>query len=295
MAASAESIIPTEPFSCEKIHKGDSFNDVLIQFPPLHEAEGAGDEDNDDALSLCDLPIYGGSDSFSSLNDGFNVHVYEEEADSFFEFLSFSGELGAESSCQDAEDNERDPIIFCGKYIACKDAVTKPICEKSSPVPGPVNLKPRRRALFSWRKFKIASFSFRKSKKVEALHRHSSQSSPPSSSMEKKDKGVKARRLEKMPSALLTSPTKSRWYLFMFGQTRFPQAMTMELSDLKSRQRRRCSPSPSMNRHVIGSGAEAEESRRGRGLWSLFKEAAASVSRPPANDVVRAVGSISLA
>uniref|UniRef100_A0A7N1A793 Uncharacterized protein n=1 Tax=Kalanchoe fedtschenkoi TaxID=63787 RepID=A0A7N1A793_KALFE len=270
---------------------------------PLLYEQSHTEDDDDDALSLCDLPIYStSSGSSSSLSNGHGRGEYQEEADSFFEFGTSS-----KSSFEDAHDCDYggDAIIFCGKLIAFKD-VADPVpdhsrtCGKSLLEPDRVNnanLKPKKRALFSWKRFKITSFTFRRSKKnkAEASHSHSSQEPSPSSSK----KTDKARRLEKLSSAkkvstLLTSPSKSRWYLFMLGQTRFPQAMTMELSDLKNRQRRRCSPSPSMNPRVSERGADVGRSSGRRGLWSLLKESATTVSGAHANGVVRAVGSISL-
>uniref|UniRef100_A0A2N9EVY6 Uncharacterized protein n=1 Tax=Fagus sylvatica TaxID=28930 RepID=A0A2N9EVY6_FAGSY len=70
---------------------------------------------------------------------------------------------------------------------------------------------------------------------------------------------------------MLASPTKSRWYLYMFGMTRFPTEM--ELRDIKTRQSRIKSPSM-MFRSVecddMVKGNE-DESRRGNGMWRLLR------------------------
>uniref|UniRef100_A0A7N0VJ41 Uncharacterized protein n=1 Tax=Kalanchoe fedtschenkoi TaxID=63787 RepID=A0A7N0VJ41_KALFE len=271
----------TEPLLYEQTHESDFLSDDLAQFLQLQETEH-DDGDNDDALSFCDLPIY--STSSSSLGN-VNRNEYQEEADSFFEFGPSSKSSFDDSYHCDhdgaASNRVRDAILFCGKFIASNDAVDSenhkgnPKCQKSSPKPDRAAKK--RASMFSWKRLKIASFTFRKSKKAESPHSHSSQELSPSSS---KNKDKTRRRLEKISSAkkvstLLTSPTKSRWYLFMFGQTRYSQAMTMDLSDLKNRQRRRCSPSPSMNRRASEGGsvsAQGSRSSRGKGLWALLKE-----------------------
>ncbi|KAL9659398.1 hypothetical protein QQ045_024204 [Rhodiola kirilowii] len=283
MAVSNESSL--KPLLYEHTQLHDSPNDDLFQFSEMPETE------DDDALSLCDLPIYSSSNSSSDLNRG----EYQEEANTVFEFVSFSEELRAGQSCK----SDDSAIIFCGKLVAYKDVAAvnnqtaKSRCEKLSPRHVGDPKKPRKRSLFSWKRFKIASFRSKSASKKKPSSSSSHESSYPSQELSSTSpkKNTKTRRLEKMPSAkkVLTSPTKSRWYLFMFGQTRFPQAMTMELSDLKNRQRRLCSPSPSMNLR-----AEVGGSSRGRGIWSLLKESVTTVSRTRANDVVRAVGCISL-
>lgn len=231
--------------------------------------------EDDDDLSLCDLPIYSssGSNSFSSLNQ----YEYREEANHVFEF--FSAEL---DSIDHSAFQENDDIIFCGKLI-CRKNVTD---QKSS-----TTKAKKQGVLFSWKRLKIASFSFRKSKsKTKLLPKTESDSSVKVSSSKK-------------VSTLLNSQTKSRWNLFMFGQTRFPQAMTMDLSDLKIRQQRRlCSSSTSMNHRTTEGGGSGDGVNKGcgsgrgrRGIWSLLKESVTtSVAKTNANDVVRAVGSISL-
>ncbi|KAL2555516.1 hypothetical protein Fot_00255 [Forsythia ovata] len=72
--------------------------------------------------------------------------------------------------------------------------------------------------------------------------------------------------------SILTSSSsgKSRWYLFLFGITRFPTEM--ELRDMKNRQsRRRRDPSPPMF-HLKHDDEKINVGRSsGRGLWGLIK------------------------
>ncbi|KAF5453460.1 hypothetical protein F2P56_028361 [Juglans regia] len=211
----------------------------------------------EETLSLCDLPIYG---------DASNWDDYSKEDQSlsddndFFEFLS---EEFTASTCATTVNKN---IIFCGKLIPCKDL---PEPEKTQNQESTPNTKRAKTGFLRWK-----SLSFNKIR-----------SSSKYSSKLPEDKDSKTLALPSPKGyaygtsncdfsvgkvSMLASSSKSRWFLFMFGMTRFPTEM--ELRDMKMRQSRMRSQS-SMFRSVqcdeMNNGNE--DRSRGKGLWRLLR------------------------
>ncbi|KDP25738.1 hypothetical protein JCGZ_23959 [Jatropha curcas] len=224
------------------------------------------DDENDETLSLSDLPLNNNSSSDYWVNDVANE---DQESSSFdqemFEFFSAKEDFSAASS-------PKDNIIFCGKLIPYKGEREQ---ERSSCQNISDELKERKKSsIFSWK-----SFSLNRSKSTSALKIQQEQEKtyrtcktfPEASSEKKHDFPVK-----KVP-ALFSSPSKSRWYLLAFGIGRYP--MEMELNDIKTRQNKL---SDSKMRRSVRSPATMFQSdyvkelversgKRKRGWWGFIR------------------------
>lgn len=200
----------------------------------------------EETLSLCDLPIYSDASNWDDYSKEDQSLSSSDNNDEFFEF--FSEELTA-STCSTTTIQNKN-IIFCGKLIPYKELPEKSQNQETNNVNTKQNHT--KKGFFRWK-----SLSFNKTR---------------SSS-----KGLKVYETSKSCDfsvgkvTMLASPTKSRWYLYMFGMTRFPTEM--ELRDIKTRQNRIKSPSM-MFRSVecddMVKGNE-DESRRGNGMWRLLR------------------------
>ncbi|CAL0300638.1 unnamed protein product [Lupinus luteus] len=177
-----------EFYSCQETSNEEN---TLLQDPY--------DDDEEETLSLSDLPIYSDAHSISSAqwsHDNSNKEEGQnsqngEDYDDFFEF--FSEELTTSTHNETAEN-----IIFCGKLIPIfKDL---PSHEKGKKLESKNNIQ----------------------KKVTKEAK--SYTSEYSSSSRK--------------VSLVRLTSKSRWFLFMFGMSRFSSNTEMELEDIRSRQRR---------------------------------------------------------
>ena len=170
--------------------------------------------EEEETLSLSDLPIYstsgsisarwGGTDDFSK-EDGkdFGGDHDDNNDDNLFEF--FSEEFTASSTNYATAEN----IIFCGKLIPFKD-INPPRGDQSN-----INVQKG-----------ITKRSSKGSKSSFAASDYSSS-------------------LGKV--SLVRSPTNSRWFLFMFGMSKLSITTEMELKDIRNRQsRRRRGPTATM-------------------------------------------------
>ncbi|KAI3748638.1 hypothetical protein L6452_11877 [Arctium lappa] len=138
------------------------------------------------------------------------------------DFLGFFSEEWSTTSTSISSDTP-DGIIFCGKVIQTS-----------------TNIKTDSR------------------KNKNNYDSKSSSYTPRSSSLsgKKKDDGYKNDVLAQSKILACGSSTKSRWQVFLFGSDRFPTKM--ELSDIRSRQLRRC------------YGGEEKKSG-GKRLWELIR------------------------
>lgn len=217
----------------------------------------------EETLSFCDLPIYGDAsnwvDDYSKEDQSLSDHDND-----FFEFLS---EDFTASTCATTMNKN---IIFCGKIIPCKDP---PEPEKTQKQESTTNTKVRNEAKPGFLRWKSLSFN-----KTSSSSKYSKLP---------KDKDSKTLALTSSKgyvygasncdfsvgkvSMLASSSTKSRWYLFMFGMTRFPTEM--ELRDMKIRQSRRMRSQSSMARSVECDEMikRKQDRSRGKGLWRLLR------------------------
>ncbi|XP_059627167.1 uncharacterized protein LOC132269960 [Cornus florida] len=186
--------------------------------------------DSDEAeerLSFCDLPMYSDAADWENLYAQDQTSYSSSEQDNF-EF--FSDEWNTATTYPPRN------IIFCGKLIPYKESVST---GKSHELKNSKQQKQEKRGLFCWN-----SSSFAK---------------PKTSKSGKSDNkcGFKVQKVK-----LVTSPSKSRWYLFMFGLARFPTKM--ELKDMKRRRNRQAGPT------LFRSDGGGHKSG-GKGWWGLVR------------------------
>ncbi|KAL2539770.1 hypothetical protein Adt_00748 [Abeliophyllum distichum] len=214
---------------------------------PLSKSMQETDE-SEETVSLCDLPMYSDSAESHGSNSLWTSHHDHDHDQDCFEFFS-------------EEWNSFPPenIVFCGKLIPSR----KPISENPNSVETKMqsSRKWRLRRIFRW---KLNSFH-RSGKKIPCNKNKKLQNI--SSQKSSKGHGYPFNKVSILTSS---SSGKSRWYLFLFGITRFPTEM--ELRDMKNRQSRRrrdLSPPMFQLRHddeKINVGRSI-----GRGLWGLIK------------------------
>ncbi|KAF5733764.1 hypothetical protein HS088_TW16G00204 [Tripterygium wilfordii] len=196
---------------------------------PYHEEE--------DALSLCDLPLTSSSDSswdeyFSNENDQ-NSSLDDE---GFFEF--FSEDFTA--STRPAADK----IIFCGKVIGSKE-------EEETTMD--------REAQSQEFSAKIKGGSFLKLRTTSSRHQVRSTGSHKTLSSQGS--------LNKV--SIISSPiVKSKWYVFAFGMGRY--SMEMDQRSIKMRQSRRA-PATMFQMVEKVEKIKGNERRSGKGLWGLLR------------------------
>lgn len=185
--------------------------------------------EEEEALSLCDLPIYSDSfkwdDEFSGSSNKLNQNLSFEENDNedYFEFFSSDFSSSADfSSGHNSFNNSNKEIIFCGKLIRYKEF---PQVENHQ-------------------KLKISERK-QKPRKKKSIFRYwkSSNDDKKSSNDNKKSNGGNKRSENDKSLWSYYKIGKSRWYLYMFGMTRLPRT-EMELRDIRSRQSRRLRRSP---------------------------------------------------
>ncbi|KAK7379787.1 hypothetical protein VNO78_34307 [Psophocarpus tetragonolobus] len=215
---------------------------TLLQVDPYEEEE---------TLSLCDLPIYSGSVSGRWGGDDWSKEDGKSfgDDDNLFEF--FSEEFSTSSNAT-AEN-----IIFCGKLIPFKDI--PPRVESSNDQKGSV--------ILPWKPVKKAKPTLKKEEKLER-------------------KGCKSFSCDYTSNgkvSLLRCTTKSRWFLFMFGMSKLPST-EMELRDIRNRQSRRRGA-------AVMFPTAAEGKSGCRGMWKMLKSISLVLgcrSSKIAKDVVKA-------
>lgn len=246
----------------DESYRGEDASDDLSEYPCPHDAEA------EETLSLCDLPIY----SDESNRDDYYKQDYsasfDNDGDNFFEFSS--DDFSVSNSAYSGSDN----IIFCGKLIPYKqpsdsqntgriasDKISAKNCQFRTKSHSFNNKKPSaidaRGARTRGGKC-FDSFSISLPKNPEYIERKRSRK------LDKYDFPAERAMI------LESSTTKSRWFLFLFGSARFPKEM--ELSDMRTRQRRSSPPTmfrPSEERKVArGSGGKKTTAH---GLWKLLR------------------------
>ncbi|KAL2324756.1 hypothetical protein Fmac_023814 [Flemingia macrophylla] len=201
------------------------------------------EEEEEETLSLCDLPIYNGSVSARwdgedhSYNNGGGDYDNDKENE-LFEF--FSEEFTTSSNTNIAA---ADNIIFCGKLIpfkAPRDESNNNIVQKGRPIDLP------------WRqvdKAREGSLEGKGSKSFACDYTSIGKVS------------------------LVRSTTKSRWFLFMFGSMSKLSSTEMELRDIRNRQSRRRAPAATMfpAPQEVAAAKENSKGRSCKGMWKLLK------------------------
>ncbi|KAL2549571.1 uncharacterized protein Fot_11101 [Forsythia ovata] len=201
------------------------------------------DDDAEDTLSLCDLPMY--SDTCAECETQSSSSLSSSEQD-HFEF--FSGEFDPPITNISPQN-----IIFCGKLIPYKQPV--PVKESNLDVESNQNRGGAgcSRDICSKNGTKNSCVN----KNVNKFH-------------VKRDAGYEF-GVQKM--SILTSSEKAKWYTFLFGITRF--STEIELRDMKNRQsRRRRHTRPSSPIFINYTSCDDKVSvakNKGMGLWGFIK------------------------
>ena len=215
------------------------------------EEEAAGEEE--EALSLCDLPISAAGKDFSP-----GGRRSSSEPPELFEFFS---DLSYEMS-------PADEIIFCGKLMPFKEAQIREIRgNKQENVHKQAAFRRRSESLSELQTSRSNSTKghlVRNSRSLDyrKLYRSSS-SKTDISEMDRNSSGKISGRSDISFRKVL----KSRWYLLMFGQVKFPPEM--ELRDIKSRQVRR---NPATLFPSLDAGANSPVKRSsGKCSWGLLR------------------------
>lgn len=229
--------------------------------------------EEEETLSLCDLPIYSSDNSSNSAQwgaelskeDGKNSdsNNKDDDFDDFFEFFSEEFTTTTPSTLSTA-----DELIFCGKLIPFKDH------HHQQHVPQ--------------RTLKNSNSGRRSNSQkgsVGPLFLPNSVSSKPSSKAVMSDGNNSMGKVK-----LVRSTTKARWFLFMFGMSKL-STTEMQLRDMRNRQSRRAPasmfPAPEEGKEVKNKGR-----RSFKGMWKMLTSISLVLgchsSRKLANDVVKA-------
>ncbi|CAJ2629658.1 unnamed protein product [Trifolium pratense] len=227
------------------------------------------DNDDDETLSLSDLPnstispLWNDFSKEDGKNSIDNYNNDDDDDDNLFEFFS------EEFNTSTIHDN----IIFCGKLIPFKDHQHVPQNQKTSV------LVP---------KTSLSSKSLKSSLKIKG----------------KDDQEVKGSLNVKSFAcdyttmggkvSLVRCPTKSRWFMFLFGLSSNSRSSSkeMQLSDIRNRQSRR---EPAMMFSAVPeNGKEVVKSKKNgncKGMWKLLNSMSIVLgcgNSKLANEVVKA-------
>lgn len=229
--------------------------------PTPNSANYSYEGEEEETLSLCDLPIYSKSDSWDEYDDDFSASSKkyqssasndDDEEEDFFEF--FSEDFTAATIPINKE------IIFCGKLMTLAGQDQQKPTQDQNPKTSEKSLpeKPRRR-------------------RKQSIFQHLLKSPPPSNDSKALASYDNEVRVSKTSSTMGSPAVKSRWFLFMFGMMRVPTEM--KLRDMRTRQslsRRRRSHSatmfPSFEEGREETTAEkVSYKRRGKGFWGMLR------------------------
>ncbi|KAM5553872.1 hypothetical protein ABKV19_025883 [Rosa sericea] len=245
----------------------DNTNNTDFQFQP----DPYEDEEAEDALSLCDLPLDTEAEDFHDLSSKFlNARCSSSE---FFEFFS---DHSSDSFMRSAED-----IIVCGKLIPFKDNTPTPQAPKPSSNPKHDHQKKqtafrRRSESLSGIQSTVTRSSSTKNKIMmtnsrsldyRKLHRQSSMVSPvPEMERNSSVRSVGSSKSDKKS----TSSGKPKWSFLLFGIVKFPAEM--DLSDIKSRQVRKNPSTTLFPDTSVGKCPSVSRSNSGnKGSWKLLR------------------------
>ncbi|GAU15900.1 hypothetical protein TSUD_41220 [Trifolium subterraneum] len=221
-------------------------------------------DDDDETLSLSDLPNSAQWNDFSKEDGKNSISIYnDDDDDNLFEF--FSEEFNTSTT--------HDNIIFCGKLIPFKDHQHVP------------HHNQKQSALVPKTKLNSKSLKYRNDVKGKEDQELKGNLNVKSFACDYTTMGGKV--------SLVRCPTKSRWFLFLFGlsSTSRSSSKEMQLSDIRNRQSRR-EPTV-MFPAAPENGKEIVKSKKnGKGMWKLLKSMSfvlgCSSSSKLTNDVVKA-------
>ncbi|KAG6602331.1 hypothetical protein SDJN03_07564, partial [Cucurbita argyrosperma subsp. sororia] len=231
------------------------------------------DEEAEETLSLCDLPGYSDESKCDDYSKQDQSASFDNE-DTLFEFFS------DDFSVSDSAYSGSDSIIFCGKLIPYK----QPCDSQNKGRIASEKISGKNRQF----RTKSQSFDARKSPTIDARGREITYARAKrgvknfdslSISLPKNPEYIKRKRCCKLKKydlqaeramILQSSPTKSRWFLFLFGSARLPKEM--ELSDMRTRQRRSSRPAMfrSPDERKVARGRSGKKTTVHE-LWKVLK------------------------
>ncbi|XP_051119867.1 uncharacterized protein LOC127243745 [Andrographis paniculata] len=215
---------------------------------------------SDETISLCDLPLYG--------NNQIDHHQDQEQdhdQEDYFEF--FTQDLAPEPLV--VPEN----IVFCGKLIS-----SKPSNSSNHDNHHPTKIKIKKRFFgWSWDLFSIWRV-FGGEKRVETT-----------SATLKHDERYNAEKrgdfiVREMPVLSTSSSGKGRWYLLLFGISRF--STKVDLRDFKNRRSRRRHHSSASE---SGDGGGDGWSKRGSRVWGFIRVLSCGANQNPNTMLVASI------
>ena len=220
-------------------------------------------EDDDDALSLCNLPL--GNDEENDVVSNKNCNVDDDGIDSdAFEFSTTKSSL--------VYSHTSPTVVFCGKSIPCRSN-SKPISATlpqttSSQTPhatSSISDDP----MFSWPRSSLSLRNKAQSSRFHNVRTATTTRVPPRSSSLRVPETGKS-RYQQYYSSSSSSRSCSRKHNVLIGVlTKFPPRM--ELSEMRKRQSRRA-PVPMLSAAYGGDQpVVAGSESRGRGHWGLLR------------------------
>lgn len=243
----------------------DNTNNADFQF----QRDSYEDEEAEEALSLCDLPLDNEAQEFDDLSTKFlKARCSSSE---FFEFFS---DHSSDSFMCSAED-----IIVCGKLIPFKENTPSPQAPKAKPKHDHQKEQTafrRRSESLSGIETPVTRSSSSKNKIMmtnsrsldyRKLHRQSSMVSPvPEMERNSSVRSVGSSKSDKKS----TSSGKPKWSFLLFGIVKFPAEM--DLSDIKSRQERKNPSTILFPDTSSGKCSSVSRSNSGnKGSWKLLR------------------------
>ncbi|CAI9273467.1 unnamed protein product [Lactuca saligna] len=190
------------------------------------------EDDKEERLSFSDVQFFSDNlqlDSKLSAADGKQNSFSSPSSSSNHDFLGFFSAEWSDFPTS-ISSNAPDDIIFCGKVIYTSKSNQTLNPKKKTDSENKTDSKNNKSSIMGRNSNSFSSFS----------NGHSSLSTSRLNSFPilwRKKKDNKRNDVLLQRTTKLACPSKSRWQVFMFGSGRFP--MKMELSDIRSRQKRR--------------------------------------------------------
>lgn len=220
------------------------------------------EDDEDEALSLCDLPLNSEEAAAYSVWDGFSMEDQNSSLDQ--EFFEFFSENFTSSSAY-----PKDNIISCGKLIPYKEENVDDKAENSEKLPSKAK-EANTNSTFTWKSYSLNKL---RSSSLKIIHENSYTTWKTNCQGPSPGKNVDKYTFPMRKVSFVASPTKSRWQLFTFRMGRYP--IEMELNDIKTRQNKL---SDDKIRRSMKSPAKSKKSRlddqlaekREKSWWGLL-------------------------
>ncbi|XP_050210953.1 uncharacterized protein LOC126661181 [Mercurialis annua] len=224
----------------------------------MQENHGFNDDDDEEALSLCDLAL--NNSNGSEWDDSSKEDQRLSFDQDIFEF--FSEDFNAST-------HPRENVIFCGKLIPYKGDKKDAHVEK---IDKSINKtkESKRSFIFRWKSFSLHQ-SRNNSLKMQQQKSYTTCTSPDINSENNEYRMKKCAQkydVSMRKISVFASPSRSKWHPFTFGMGRYP--VEMELSDIKTRQSKR---NESKKRQSTNGRNElaGKNGQREKGWWSLLR------------------------